>query len=236
MRRNQPARQSVAGVIGHCDGVVKIVIAPDAQQRAKDLFIRHVARAAHLYNARRQQRATRLNLLRLQQGFRAACDMVLPGLQHVQRGLFGNQPADKRLRIGIPRGWHQTRAHLNQTFEERIPLRAPFHQQTAGTGATLSGGNKGGLNRQVHRGVDIVRVFHNQRVVAPHLESKDFFRLPRQLAMQLIASPGAAGKQQAVDIAQRAQRLAGFASALHQVQHARRQASLFPQLNHRLAG
>ena len=57
-----------------------------------------------------------------------------------------------------------------------------------------------------------------------------------QLAVQLIARTGAAGKQQAVDIAQRAQRLTGFPPALHQVQHARRQASLFPQLHHRLAG
>ena len=53
MRRYHAARQAVAGVVGHLDRRLKIVIAPDAQQRAKDLFIRHVARRTHLNNPRR---------------------------------------------------------------------------------------------------------------------------------------------------------------------------------------
>ena len=40
--------------------------------------------------------------------------------------------------------------------------------------------------------------------------------------MQLVAGIGAAGKQQAVEILQRTQRLTRLAPALHQVQHARR--------------
>ena len=46
--------------------------------------------------------------------------------------------------------------------------------------------------------------------------------------MQLVAGIGAAGKQQTVEILQRTQRLTRFTPALHQVQHARRQASLLP--------
>ncbi|GCO35817.1 hypothetical protein HmCmsJML075_02005 [Escherichia coli] len=46
--------------------------------------------------------------------------------------------------------------------------------------------------------------------------------------MQLVAGIGAAGKQQAVEILQRTQRLTRCTPALHQVQHARRQASLLP--------
>ena len=46
--------------------------------------------------------------------------------------------------------------------------------------------------------------------------------------MQLVAGIGATGKQQAVEILQRTQRLTRFTPALHQVQHAWRQASLLP--------
>ncbi len=84
--------------------------------------------------------------------------------------------------------------------------------------------------------VNIIRIFHNERVVSAHLQCQNFFRLSGQLAMQLIARPGTAGKQQAINITQRAQRLAGFTPALHQVQHARRQTRLLPELHHHLAG
>ena len=46
--------------------------------------------------------------------------------------------------------------------------------------------------------------------------------------MQLVAGIGATGKQQTVEILKCTQRLTRFTPALHQVQHARRQASLLP--------
>ena len=39
-----------------------------------------------------------------------------------------------------------------------------------------------------------------KRGASAHLQRQNFFRLPGQLAMQLIARPGAAGKQQAINI------------------------------------
>ncbi len=54
--------------------------------------------------------------------------------------------------------------------------------------------------------------------------------------MQLITSIGTAGKQQTIEIVLRAQRLSRIATALHQVQHARRQSRLLPQLCHGFTG
>ena len=162
--------------------------------------------------------------------------MLLPRFQHVQRRLPGDQPADKRLRLGIPFRGNQTPAHLHQTLKKRIPLRAAFNQQAAGAGAALSGGNECRLNGQVDRSIDIIRIFHNQRVVTTHLQRQNFFRLPRQLTMQLITRSGTAGKQQTVNVAQRTQRLTGFTPALHQIQHARRQPRLLPEFYYCFSG
>ena len=54
--------------------------------------------------------------------------------------------------------------------------------------------------------------------------------------MQLITGIGTAGKQQTIEVFQRTQRLPCFTSALHQVQHARRQSRLFPQLCYCFSG
>ena len=55
----------------------------------------------------------------------------------------------------------------------------------------------------MNRGVDIRRIVDDQGVVAAHLKGKNFFRLPGQLAMQLIAGARAAGEQQAIDVGKR---------------------------------
>ncbi len=86
------------------------------------------------------------------------------------------------------------------------------------------------------RGIDILRIFHNQWVVAAHLQRQNFFRLPRQLTMQLIARSGTAGKQQTVNVAQRTQRLTGFTPALYQIQHPRQQPRLLPEFYHCFSG
>ena len=92
----------------------------------------------------------------------------------------------------------------------------------------MPGCDKRRLNGQMDSRVDIRHLIDNQRVIAAHFKGENFLRLTGELTMQLVASIGATGKQQAVEILQRTQRLTRFTPALHQVQHARRQASLLP--------
>lgn len=54
--------------------------------------------------------------------------------------------------------------------------------------------------------------------------------------MQLITGIRTAGKQQAIEVFQRTQRLPCFTSALHQIQHARRQPRLLPQFYYCFTG
>lgn len=100
----------------------------------------------------------------------------------------------------------------------------------------MAGGDKRRLDSQVDRRIAIVETVDDQRVVAAHLQRQDLLRLPRQLAMQVIAGAGAAGEQQAVDIRTGRQRFAGFTAALHQVDHPVRQTGLQPQLEGLLGG
>ena len=92
----------------------------------------------------------------------------------------------------------------------------------------MPGCDKRRLNGQMDSRVDIRHLIDNQRVITAHLKGENFLWLTGELAMQLVAGIGAAGKQQAVEILQRTQRLTRFTPALHQVQHAWRQASLLP--------
>ena len=130
------------------------------------------------------------------------------------RRLFGDQTADKRLRLIVPAAWLDTLADVHQPGEKRVPLRAFFHQQATCAGTALPRRHKRGLNSQVHRRIDIRRILNNQRIVAAHLEGKDFFRLSGKLAMQLIARIRTAGKQQSVEGVQRTQRLSRFPTTL----------------------
>lgn len=100
----------------------------------------------------------------------------------------------------------------------------------------MAGGDKRRLDSQVDRRVAILEAIDDQRVVTAHLQRQDLLRLPRQLAMQVIAGAGAAGEQQAVDIRTGRQRFAGFPAALHQIDHPVRQAGLLPQLQGFLGG
>ena len=115
-------------------------------------------------------------------------------MNNVIRGLFGNQPADEGLRLGVPCIRHQTRGHLNEARQERIALRAVFHQQTTGASTALSGGDKRRLDRQMYSGVKIIRIFNNQGIVTAHFQRQDFLRLTCQLAMQLISRSRTAGE------------------------------------------
>ncbi len=126
-------------------------------------------------------------------------------------------------------------ADRHQPGEEGIPRLSAPDQQTSGAGAALAGGNKGGLDGQMHRGIDVPWVVNDQRIIAAHLQRKDLLRLPGQLAMQMKTGGRAAGKQQPIDVRLAAERLAGFPTALQQVEHAGGQASLLPQLHHRFA-
>ena len=69
---DQPAGKPETGRISEGNRLIKMVIAPDAEQRAEDLFVSHLCNFAHVDNARRQQRGSGLQQARLQQGFAAA--------------------------------------------------------------------------------------------------------------------------------------------------------------------
>jgi hypothetical protein len=71
----------------------------------------------------------------------------------------------------------------------------------------------------------------HQRVVAAHFQRQHLARLAAELLVQRGAGLAAAGEQHAVDQRVLAQRDAGVAAAVDQVQHALRQAGLFPQLH-----
>ena len=92
----------------------------------------------------------------------------------------------------------------------------------------MPGCDKRRLNGQMDSRVDIRHLIDNQRIITAHLKGENFLRLTGELTTQLVAGIGATGKQQTVEILQRTQRLTRFTPALHQVQHARRQASLLP--------
>jgi hypothetical protein len=57
--------------------------------------------------------------------------------------------------------------------------------------------------------VDVAHIFHDQRVVATHLQCQDLARLAGKLLMQEVAGTGGAGEEEAVDVRVARQRLAG---------------------------
>ena len=63
---NQSAGETKTGGVSHRDRLREIVIAPHAQQRAKDFFIRHLLHVAHVDDPRRQQRSAVAQQTRLQ--------------------------------------------------------------------------------------------------------------------------------------------------------------------------
>ena len=66
-------------------------------------------------------------------------------------------------------------------------------------GAALAGADEGGLDRDRRRGVDVLGVPDDERVVAAHLEREDLVRRVGELAVEREAGAGRAGEEQAVD-------------------------------------
>ena len=229
--RHQPYSQPEASVVGETQRIIELVIARHAGQRTEILFVRHAIDAGDIEDARHQQCVVILRPGHRQQRRRAQFQQCLLYRHHAFRRLRGNYPAHKRLRLRVPATSAQATRHGDQPLQEGVARRAALDQQTTGTGATLPGGDKGGLDSQVDRRVHVGNLIDNQCVVAAHLQRQNFFRLTGQLAVQLVAGTGAAGEQQAVDRRAGGQRLASVPSSLHQIQHALRQSGLLPQLN-----
>jgi len=109
------------------------------------------------------------------------------------------------------------------------------HQQTAGTGATLPGRDKGRLNDGVDRSIQIRDLIDHQRVIAAHFQGQDLVRAPGKLLMQCIASAARTSEEQPVDTCVRRQCDTGFARTLQQVQHPGWQPGFDPALDGQLS-
>ena len=66
-------------------------------------------------------------------------------------------------------------------------------------GATLAGGEEGGLDRDRRRRLDVLGAPHDQRVVAAELEREDLLRRFGELLVNRGAGPRGAGEEKAVD-------------------------------------
>jgi hypothetical protein len=73
----------------------------------------------------------------------------------------------------------------------------------------------------------------DERIVAAHLQREHDLRTTAELLVQQRAGIRAAGEEQAVDLPMIRQRNAGVLLALHEVQHARRQAGFAPHFDGR---
>jgi hypothetical protein len=83
----------------------------------------------------------------------------------------------------------------------------------------------------MHGGIDVLDLSHDQRIVAAHFQREHDLRTAAELPMQQRAGIRAAREEQAIDLPMIRQRNAGVLLALHQVQHAGRQAGLRPQIH-----
>ena len=83
----------------------------------------------------------------------------------------------------------------------------------------------------MHRGVEIGVFTDHQRVVPAHFQREDFLGLCGELPVQMLSGLRTAGKEQAVNTGMSGQRHTGIASALQQIEHARRQSCLLPKFD-----
>ena len=90
---------------------------------------------------------------------------------------------------------------------------AVLDDQAPRRGAALAGGEIGRLDGDHRRGVDVLGVPHDQRVVAAELEREDLVRRFGELPVERLAGARGAGEQQAVDAGFAGQRLALLGAA-----------------------
>ena len=230
----QAGGEAEAGGIRLLDGGIEVVVANELQQRAEVLFIRQCADRSHVDDARGDETGARFQMRESEQTLATEALQVGLGLDHAERRLLAYHGAHKGLLGGIIESDLDLAGHLHQSLDQGIAALAPLHEQAARAGATLTGRNEGGLDDGMDGAVDVAHVFHDERVVAPHLQRQDLARLTGELLMQEVAGTGRAGEEEAVDVRIARQGLAGLHLPLHQVDDTRGQARLLPHLEHGL--
>ncbi|MNQ90481.1 hypothetical protein D3C85_1058240 [compost metagenome] len=204
------------------------------QQRAEQLFVRTIGDGGHIQDARGQQGRPGLRLSHFQQRHGAIGQQVFLRIHQCFCSAKGNHRAHERRWLLIEGTDFDGRTDRHQACQQRVTPGALRHQQAAGTGATLAGGDERRLNDGVHRGIEVGDLIDHQRVVTAHFQRQDLVRTTGELLVQVITGTAGTGEEQTVDARVRRQGDAGFASTLQQVQHAGRQTGLDPALDRQL--
>ena len=228
----QTGRETETGSVRLLDGHIEVVVANELQQRAEVLFIRQRTDRGHVDDARGDKAGARFQVLEGKQAFATEALQVGLRLDHAECGLLADHGAHERLLGGVIEADLDLADHLHQALDQGIAPLAALDKQTARAGAALAGGNEGGLHDGMNGAVDVAHIFHDQRVVATHLQCQDLARLAGKLLMQEVAGTGGAGEEEAVDVRIAGQRLAGVDLPLHQVEHPLGQPRLLPHLDH----
>ena len=122
-----------------------------------------------------------------------------------------------------------------QTRKQGIAPLTFRHQQTAGTGTTLPGGDERRLNHRVDRRIKVFDLIDNQRVITAHFQGQNLVRAPGELLVQQVTGAAGPGEKQTVYPRIGRQRNARFARTLQQVQYTRWQPGLNPALDRQLS-
>ena len=125
------------------------------------------------------------------------------------------------------------------SFCDRVdqrPLLPVLDDQPPRRGAALAGGQISGLDGHRRRGVDVLRVPDDERIVAAQLEREDLLRGLGELPVKRHAGAGRAGEQQAVDARLAGERATLVGTADQQADDAFGNARLVEAVDQELAG
>jgi len=230
-RRQQRRGQAEFGGVSDFQRAVEILHAHNLQQRAEPFFVRDALRIGDVDDACGDKAGVRVELAHLQQHLASLLCHLGLRLHQVRGHRCRNHRSHEWLRLGIRRADLQLARHFDQAVDEGLAFRRVLHHQAARASAALAGRNECRHHRMVHGRVDLLHVPHDERIITAHFQRQHLAWLAAELFMQGGAGLAAAGEQHAVDLRLRAECDAGIAAAVHQVQHALRQAGLLPQLH-----
>ncbi len=194
----QAGGEAEAAIAGFLDRGVEILDPDDLQHGPEDLLVRPVLRLGHVDQRRTEIRPPFNRPLELAQRLAAFLDQLLPLLLDAVRGGHVDDGPHERLRLGEGLADDQPAGELLDRLEQSSML-AVLHDQPARRGAALAGGEIGRLDDDRRGRFDLLRVPHDQRVVAAELEREDFVRGFGELPVQRHSGARRTGEQQPVD-------------------------------------
>ena len=228
---DQTGGQAVAGGVGGLDRSVECRDADHRQEGGEHLLVGNVD-PGHVDDGRLDEGAGQVG-----DGARGADHLgagVDPLLQRLQCGL-GGAGRDQRSGVGfgiaVPGTEDQAVGQGGDGFDDRIALSPFRHDQAAGAGTALAGGDEGGLDCDARHGFGIRRIPDDQRIVAAQLQRQDDVGIVGELAPEVGARRAGAGEHQGVDRLLQ-QGGAGLSPALDQVEDAGRQVIGVDLLGH----